>query len=52
MIMDEIDQLARWIGERFYPERVFGSRARGGAGPESDVALFVVKNYQGSSNDR
>lgn len=37
------DDLARAIVRRFHPERVvlFGSRARGEAGAESDTDLFV-----------
>jgi len=39
-----IDEMVRRIVERFHPERIilFGSHARGTAGPDSDVDLLVV----------
>ena len=39
-----IDEMVRRIAERFHPERIilFGSHARGNAGPDSDVDLLVV----------
>ncbi len=39
-----INRMARRIAQRFRPERIilFGSHARGGAGPDSDVDLLVV----------
>ena len=39
-----IDQMVGRIVERFDPERIilFGSAARGEAGPDSDVDLLVV----------
>ncbi|MBH0185097.1 MAG: nucleotidyltransferase domain-containing protein [Nitrospira sp.] len=42
--------MVRRIVERFHPERVilFGSHARGTAGPQSDVDLLVVMQAQGS----
>lgn len=42
--------MARRIVERFHPERVilFGSQARGTAGPDSDVDLLVVMDVEGS----
>lgn len=45
-----IAEMVRRIVERFHPERVilFGSHARGTAGPQSDVDLLVVMQAQGS----
>lgn len=45
-----IDEMVRIIVERFDPERIvlFGSHARGTAGPDSDVDLLVVTEVQGS----
>jgi predicted nucleotidyltransferase len=38
-----IDRITHTIVERFHPRRVilFGSRARGSVGPDSDVDIFV-----------
>ena len=38
-----IDDVVRRIVERFHPNRIvlFGSHARGDAGPESDIDLFI-----------
>jgi len=54
MSIDEIRRVAREIGDRFHPESVllFGSQARGDVGPESDVDLLVVMDYQGNSTDQ
>ncbi|WHZ28626.1 MAG: hypothetical protein OJF51_003424 [Nitrospira sp.] len=45
-----ITEMVRRIVERFHPERIilFGSHARGTAGPHSDVDLLVVMQPQGS----
>jgi len=45
-----IDRMVRRIVERFHPDRVilFGSHARGAAGPDSDVELLVVMPVTGS----
>ena len=46
----EIDEMIRRIAERFDPEKIvlFGSHARGTAGPDSDADLLVVMRFQGS----
>ena len=46
----ELEQMVRVIVERFDPERIilFGSYARGTAGPDSDVDLLVVMAVRGS----
>ena len=45
-----IQQMAMRIVKRFRPERIilFGSHARGAAGPDSDVDLLVVMTVDGS----
>lgn len=45
-----IKTMVRQIVQRFQPERVilFGSHARGDAGPDSDVDLLVVMPVDGS----
>ncbi|MFI5400135.1 MAG: nucleotidyltransferase domain-containing protein [SAR324 cluster bacterium] len=49
-----IRSMVRTIVEQFEPERVilFGSHARGTAGPDSDVDLLVVMPVQGSNRDQ
>ncbi len=43
-IAEMIDEMAQTIVERFHPEKIilFGSHAKGDAGPDSDVDLLVV----------
>lgn len=42
--------MGRRIGREFRPQRVilFGSHARGAAGPESDVDLLVIAPFEGT----
>ena len=49
-----IDKMVRRIIEMFHPEKVilFGSHARGEAGPESDVDLLVVIRVEGSKRQK
>ncbi len=49
-VQKKIDEMVRRIVEQFHPEQVilFGSYARGQAGPDSDVDLLVVMPVQGS----
>ena len=49
-----IDRMVARIVKRFHPERVilFGSYARGDAGSDSDVDLFVVMPVAGSKRDQ
>lgn len=46
---EKIQEMVRRIVERFHPEKIilFGSYARGTAGPDSDVDLLVVKSVVG-----
>ncbi len=50
MVQKKIEEMVRRIVEQFHPERIilFGSYARGQAGPDSDVDLLVVMPVQGS----
>ncbi len=49
-IKGQIDRMVKRIVERFHPEQIilFGSQARGDAGPDSDVDLLVVMDVKGS----
>jgi predicted nucleotidyltransferase len=51
---NQIQQMVRRIVSRFHPERVilFGSHARDGAGPDSDVDLLVVMAVSGSKREK
>jgi len=46
-----IDQMVKRIVRRFHPQQVilFGSQARGDAGPDSDVDLLVVMDFEGAA---
>jgi predicted nucleotidyltransferase len=50
----EIRQMVRRIVSQFDPERIilFGSHARGDAGPDSDVDLLVVMPFSGSKREK
>ena len=50
---EEIQKMVDRIVERFHPEKIilFGSHARGEAGPDSDVDLLVVMHVQGSKRE-
>lgn len=49
-----IQKMVRRIVRQFQPERIilFGSHARGEAGPDSDVDLLVVMPVKGSKRDQ
>jgi len=49
-----IDRMVRRIVRKFHPEKIilFGSQARGDAGPDSDVDLLVVMSFQGSKREK
>ncbi len=53
-VHDVIDRMVRRIVKRFHPERVilFGSHARGTAGPDSDVDLLVVVPAENSKREK
>ena len=46
--------MVKRIVERFHPDRVilFGSHARGNAGPDSDVDLLIVMSVTGSKREK
>lgn len=49
-----IGRMVKRIVEKFDPERIilFGSQARGDAGPDSDVDLLVVMDVEGSKLEK
>jgi len=49
-----IGRMVKRIVKKFQPEQVilFGSHARGDAGPDSDVDLLVVMDFEGSARDK
>lgn len=49
-----IDRMVKRIVKKFHPEKIilFGSHARGDAGPDSDVDLLVVMPVAGSKRDK
>src|SRR6058998_2717215 len=53
-IEDLLQRMVRRIVERFDPESIilFGSHARGTAGPESDMDLLVVMPITGSRSEK
>jgi predicted nucleotidyltransferase len=50
----QIDRMVKRIVKRFHPEKIilFGSQARGNAGPDSDIDLLVVIPVVGSIRER
>jgi predicted nucleotidyltransferase len=46
---EQIDRMVKRIVQRFRPEQIilFGSQARGDAGPDSDIDLLVVMPVEG-----
>ena len=54
LVQKKIEEMVRRIVEQFHPEQVilFGSYARGQAGPDSDVDLLVVMPVVGSKREK
>lgn len=52
-VRKEIQEMVELIVERFHPERIilFGSHAKGEAGPDSDVDLLIVMPVKGSKRE-
>jgi uncharacterized protein len=50
----QIGEMVRRIVKRFDPEKIilFGSHARGVAGPDSDVDLLIVMSVAGSKREK
>jgi predicted nucleotidyltransferase len=50
----QIDRMVKRIVRKFHPEKIilFGSHARGDAGPDSDVDLLVVLPVEGSKREK
>ena len=53
-VPEQIDRMVKRIVKKFHPEKIilFGSHARGDAGPDSDVDLLVVMDFEGSKLDK
>jgi predicted nucleotidyltransferase len=53
-VQSVIDRMVKRIVKKFKPERVilFGSQARGDAGPDSDVDLLIVMDFEGRAFDK
>ncbi|ALA58311.1 nucleotidyltransferase domain-containing protein [Nitrospira moscoviensis] len=49
-VQDSIREMVRRIAAQFHPDKIilFGSHARGQAGPDSDVDLLIVMPVKGS----
>lgn len=52
--MNQIEEFGRRVGREFGAERVilFGSYAKGSAGPDSDVDILVIGPFEGRSVDK
>jgi HEPN domain-containing protein/predicted nucleotidyltransferase len=50
----QIERMVKRIVKKFHPEKIilFGSQARGEAGPDSDVDLLVVMSLDGSKREK
>ncbi len=53
-VQERIEEMVRRIVSQFHPDKIilFGSHARGDAGPDSDVDLLVVMQPHGSKRER
>jgi uncharacterized protein len=53
-VQDHIERTVKRIVKKFHPEMIilFGSHARGDAGPDSDVDLLVVMDFEGSKLEK
>jgi len=53
-IAEMIEEMAKIIVDQFHPDKIilFGSHAKGDAGPDSDVDLLVVIRVDGSCREK
>jgi len=53
-VHQHIDRIVNRVVRRFRPDRIilFGSQARGDAGPDSDIDLLVVMSVEGSVSEK
>ena len=51
---DKIDEIVRRVVKQFHPEKIilFGSHAKGTAGPDSDVDLLIIMPVSGSKREK
>jgi predicted nucleotidyltransferase len=50
----QIERMVKRIVKKFHPEQIilFGSQARGEAGPDSDIDLLIVMGFEGSVREK
>jgi predicted nucleotidyltransferase len=51
---EKIDEIVRRVVRQFHPEKIilFGSHAKGTAGPDSDVDLLIIMPVSGSKREK
>ena len=54
IVQAQIDRMVKRIARKFRPQQVilFGSHARGDAGPDSDADLLVVMDLEGPAREK
>jgi uncharacterized protein len=53
-VQAHIERMVKRIVKKFHPEKIilFGSQARGDAGPDSDIDLLVIMPMEGCKHDK